>query len=234
LGVEVEIPRDVCITGGTGYIGRHLVPALVKRGHRVRVIARAESINRVPQGAVAVTGDVLNEGFLVAALRPGDTVVHLVGTPHPNPAKAAEFVRVDLASIGALVSAIRRVPIVHLVYVSVAQPAPIMRAYLEVRAEGERLIREAGVSATVLRPWYVLGPGHRWPAVLLPLYWIAERIPRFQASARRLGLVTLDQFVAALVTAVEESPAPGSFSIVDVPRMREARHDSAEPRMTTA
>ena len=225
----MTISREVCITGGTGYIGQQLVPALLVRGHRVRVVARAGSLNRVPSGATPVAADVLSEESLVAVLRPGETVVHLVGTPHPNPAKAAEFARVDLTSIRALVASIERVPIDHLVYVSVAQPAPIMRAYLEVRAEGERLIRNARIRATVLRPWYVLGPGHRWPAVLLPVYWVAERIPRFRPGAHRLGLVTIDQFVAALLNAIEAPPASATMRVVDVRQIRESRGAGRKP-----
>jgi uncharacterized protein YbjT (DUF2867 family) len=52
-----------------------------------------------------------------------------------------------------------------------------MKDYLAIRAEGEAMIRASGIPATFLRPWYVLGPGHRWPSVLTPLYWLCERIP---------------------------------------------------------
>ena len=41
------------------------------------------------------------------------------------------------------------------------------------RAEGEALLRASGIPSTILRPWYVLGPGHRWPLALLPFYWLA-------------------------------------------------------------
>src|SRR5205823_9577610 len=33
------------------------------------------------------------------------------------------------------------------------------------------------ITATIVRPWYVIGPGHRWPMLLQPLYWIAQRLP---------------------------------------------------------
>jgi uncharacterized protein YbjT (DUF2867 family) len=203
-------------------MGRRLIPALVARGHRVRALTREASRARVPPGAEAITGNALDPESISAALRPEDTLVHLVGTPHPRPAKATEFVRVDLASVRAAVQAAREVGVSHFVYVSVAQPAPVMRVFLDVRAEGERLLCEAGLTATVLRPWYVLGPGHRWPIVLVPLYAIAKMVPRFRDGAERLGLVTLQQMVTALVTAVESPPEAGRVEIRAVPAIRAA------------
>jgi hypothetical protein len=70
----------------------------------------------------------------------------------------------------------------------------------------------------VVRPWYVLGPGHRWPLALQPLYALAERIPSLRDSARRLGLVTLEQMVDTLVWAVENPPA--GTRIIDIPEIR--------------
>ena len=213
---------DVFVAGGTGYVGRHLMPALLERGHRVRALARETSLARVPAGAQAVVGDALDADSVAAALRPDDTVIHLVGTPHPSPAKAKQFEEIDLASIRATVNAARRVGIGHLVYVSVAQPAPVMRAYLWVRGLGETMIKEAGFTATILRPWYVLGPGHRWPIVLLPFYKIAECFSSTRDSAERLGLVTIDQMASALVHAVENPPDGGKIRIFDVPAIRRA------------
>ena len=74
------------------------------------------------------------------------------------------------------------------------------------------------MNATVLRPWYVLGPGHRWPYVLFPAYLICKRIPAMRDSARRLGLVTLSQMLEALVYAVE-NPSRG-VRILEVPDIR--------------
>ena len=212
--------RDVLITGGTGYIGRRLIPALLQKGHRVRVLARRGSVDRVPAGATAIIGNALDADTFSSALTARDTIVHLVGTPHPGPAKAREFQTVDLVSIRASVDAAVRASAAHLVYVSVAQPAPVMHAYLAARAAGEAAIRGAGLTATVLRPWYVLGPGHWWPIVLVPVYAVAEILPATRPGARRLGLVTLGQMVRALVAAVENPPPSGSLRIVDVPGIR--------------
>ena len=214
---------DILVTGGTGYIGQNVIPLLIARGHRVRVLARRSSLARVPSGAAAVSGDALDEESVASALRPGDTVIHLVGTPHPSPTKADQFDRVDLMSIRCTVGAAKRVGIEHLVYVSVAQPAPVMAHYLWVRSLGEAMIREAQICATILRPWYVLGPGHWWPKAILPFYKIAELFPLTRAAAQRLGLVTIEEFVKALVRAVEDPPRAGRQRLLDVPAIRQAR-----------
>jgi len=214
---------DVFVTGGTGYLGRAVIDALLHRGHAVRALARSTSLDRVPAGAAPVVGDALDATTFADALFATTTLVHLVGTPHPGPSKAAEFERVDLASIRSSVEAARRAQIAHLVYVSVAQPAPVMRAYVAARAKGEAAIVDARLTATMLRPWYVVGPGHWWPIALKPIYWLAERLPATREGAHRMGLVTLAQMVAALAQAVERPPATGTVRIIDVPGIRAVR-----------
>lgn len=56
--------------------------------------------------------------------------------------------------------------------------------------------------------------------LLLPFYWLCERLPATREGASRLGLVTLEQMVNALVAAIE-NPSQG-IRIVDVPKIRQA------------
>jgi uncharacterized protein YbjT (DUF2867 family) len=162
--------RNVFITGATGYIGRVLIPRLLERGHEVRALVRPASAQPHPPGCEAVIGNALDASTFADRVRPSDTFVQLVGVPHPSPAKAAEFQSIDLASVRASVSAAAGAGVKHFVYVSVAQPSPVMKAYQAVRAQGEKMIRDSRLDATILRPWYVLGPGHRWPYALVPMY----------------------------------------------------------------
>ncbi len=209
----------VFVTGGTGYIGSALIPALLACRYVVHALVRVGSRTKLPPAAVTVTGDALDAETFVAAVPPGATIVHLIGTPHPNPSKAAEFQRVDLGSIRAVTAAARRAHAAHLVYVSVAHPAPVMRTYIAARVEGEGLVRATGIAATLVRPWYVLGPGHRWPIVLVPLYALLRAFPPTRAGAERLGLVTREQMVAALLQAIAHPPH-GGVRIVEVPEIR--------------
>ena len=217
--------RSVFITGGTGYIGSRVIPALVARGHSVRALVRPASASRLPPGCVPVVGDALDSTSFARHIAGCDTFVQLVGTPHPGPSKAAEFERVDLASVRESVVAARSSGISHFIYLSVAQSSSVMRAYVDVRMRGEALVREWAFAdptrhVTLLRPWYVLGPGHRWPYALLPLYWVMEAIPSTREKARELGLVTIAQMVATIVNSIEATPS--SERVVNVPEIRRA------------
>lgn len=198
--------RGVFVTGGSGYVGSALLEHLLARGHRVRALVRPGSEGRLPVGCEVVVGHALDSSSFASRVAPCDAFVQLVGTPKPAPWKEDGFRAVDRASAMASIAAAKAARVPHFVYVSVAQPAPVMRAYLRVRAECEAAIREAGLVATIVRPWYVIGPGHRWPLALVPIYMLLEALPSTRASAERLGLVTLEQMVATLAWAVENPP----------------------------
>jgi uncharacterized protein YbjT (DUF2867 family) len=210
--------RRVFITGGTGYVGRPLITLLLGRGHEVRALVRAGSEKKLPPGCQPVPGDALDGNSYAGQIKPADTFVQLVGVSHPNPSKATEFRNIDLASGRGAVAAAAAAGVQHFIYVSVAQPAPMMKAYIQVRSECEAMIRQSGMNATILRPWYVLGPGHRWPYFLIPFYKLMELMPQTRAGATRLGLVTLDQMSKALLHAVE-NPSSGVRTI-EVPEIR--------------
>lgn len=213
--------HTVFMTGASGFMGRRLGAELVRRGHAVRGLVRPGSEGKLAPGVVAVIGDALDKDTYAAAIAPADTFVQLAGVSHPNPAKAGQFQSVDGQSAMNAIAAATEKAINHFVYVSVAQPAPVMDAYVAVRAQCERALQASGLNATILRPWYVLGPGRRWPLLLKPAYWIMERIPSKREQARRLGLVTIEQMIAALAEAIER-PAAG-VRILEVPDIRRSQ-----------
>lgn len=207
---------NVFLTGATGYIGRHLIPELIARGHTVRALVRPSSIAKLAQGAEPVPGDALDADSFAHQIAPSDTFVQLIGVAHPSPAKANEFRSVDLVSIRESVRAVSGSTIRHFVYLSVAMPAPAMQAYVAVRAEGERLVRDTNLAATFLRPWYVLGPGHRWPYAILPAYWIWSLFDR--DTSARLYPVKLAHVVRAMADAIEHPPE--GVRVIEAPALR--------------
>jgi len=213
------MPNFVFVTGGTGYIGSRLMPLLRKRGFEIKALVRSSSQKKLPAGVTGLIGDALKIDSYAEHVRGADTFVHLIGVPHPSPAKAKQFRDIDLVSIEVAIKAAHEAGVRHFVYLSVAHPAPVMKEFTAVRSAGEQMIRESGIPATFVRPWYVLGPGHLWPFAILPVYWILEKLPKTRESAERLGLVTINQMLSALVWSVE-NPA-NEVRIVDVPKIRE-------------
>jgi len=147
---------------------------------------------------IAVKGDALDGTTFADQVAPSDTFIQLVGVAHPSPAKAEEFRRGRPRLRPRLGAAAQAAGVKHFIYLSVAQPAPIMQTYVDVRAEGERLAASSGMRATFVRPWYVLGPGHRWPYAILPLYWLWMLAPRSRDTGRRLYPVKLRNVLRVL------------------------------------
>ena len=209
---------QVFMTGATGFVGRKLVAALLSRDHQVRALVRSRSDSRVPAGCEIVEGSPLDGATYRNQIAACDTFVHLVGVSHPSPAKAPLFRTIDLAGAKEAVKAARHAGVRHFIYVSVAHPAPVMKDYIAARSEAEAFIEASGLNATILRPWYVLGPGRRWPLLLAPIYWALGVLPQTRDSAGRLGLVTLAQMVETMALAVEHPPS--GIRVLEVPQIR--------------
>ena len=214
---------NIFIAGATGYIGRHLVPELIARGHTVRALVRASSVSKLPAGAEGVIGDALDGDSFAHHIAPSEVFIQLVGVPHPSPAKAREFREIDLVAVRESVRAVAGTPVHHFIYLSVAQPAPVMKDYIAVRAEGERLVRESGMNATFVRPFYVLGPGHWWPYAFLPLFWLF--------ADPRIYPVKLADVVRVIADAVDRG-ADG-VRVIEAPEIRAAA-SPARPAARTA
>lgn len=212
----------VYVTGGSGYIGHRLIHSLLQHDCEVTALVRKQSAAKLPEGCRTVVGSALR-GDDYRGLTEEHTLVHLVGTPHPAPWKGKQFHAVDKASFYAALEAAREADIRHFVYLSVAHPAPVMREYTAIRHGCEESLLAAGLrSVTIMKPWYVLGPGHTWPHLLRPLYSLAEKHPGTRDSALRLGLVTIQEMVESLTAAVLQPPREPR--ILDVPAIRRGLH----------
>lgn len=225
MAIGARRSRRIFLTGGTGYLGSRLIPFLAEQGHQVLALARPSSVSRLPPAARPVAGDALESRTFIDAVRGVETFIQLVGVPKPAPWKGSQFRAIDLVSGRASIEAAQRAGVEHFVYVSVAHPAPIMKDYIAVRTECENRLHASGLRTTIIRPWYILGPGHWWPLLLQPAYRLLESLPSTRTSAQRLGLVTLRQMLRALLWAVDNPP--DSVRLIEVPEIRQLGATSA-------
>jgi len=231
LVTEKEIPfhlktnemekSSIFITGGTGYLGSRLIKKLLSGNYHVIALVRKGSEHKIPKGAEVIVGNPF-DAKTFAEYVPADSVfIQLLGVPHPSPKKANLFREIDLKSLKASVDAASRAGVSNFIYISVAMmPGNFMKAYQDVRREGENYCLAKNLPCTFIRPWYVLGPGHWWPVLLLPFYGIAELIPSWRAKARTRALVRINQILRTLIKAVEQKPVAHSvFETRDIRRV---------------
>jgi uncharacterized protein YbjT (DUF2867 family) len=200
--------KNIFITGGTGYIGSRVIPLLLQKGYNVFALVRKGSEGKLPKGCNAVTGNALDGSTFADKISPCDTFIQLVGVAHPGPGKAEQFNKIDMVSVRESVKAAKDAGVKHFIYLSVAEPAPTMHEYIVVRRQGEEMITQSGMNGTFIKPWYVLGPGHWWPYLILPMYKLFQLIPWTRETAKRLYPVKLRNVLNAIVHSVE-SPAQG-------------------------
>lgn len=97
----------VLVTGGTGFIGQHLVSALVARGREVRVLDRRSPLCATP-GVEYVSGSVLNSALVDEALRDAEEVYHLAGLPGMWLPKKSDFHAVNFQGTEVVIAAARK------------------------------------------------------------------------------------------------------------------------------
>ena len=199
--------KTVFITGGSGYMGKRLIRAMLDDGrYRVRALVRKGSESKIPEGCEITFGNALDAKTYISQVPPASIFIHLVGVAHPSPKKKNEFREIDLVSIQQAVEVALTSGIAHFVYLSVAQyPTKIMKEYQEVRAEGEKLLRSSGMRSSFVRPWYVIGPGHYWPLALKPFYAIAKLFPGSRQAANKLDTVTIQEMLNCLMHVIQRT-----------------------------
>ena len=221
------------VTGATGFVGTHLMPTLVERGHEVRALVRPDrdASGLEALGARVDRGNVTDPVALKAAARGVEAIVHLAVPPRMSTLRQHRAVSVGGAEnvlVAARAAGVDR--IVHCSTVGVygrlrSLPAdettPIRpeTAYQIAKAEAERLIQRHvqrhAAPVVVLRPTMIYGPGD---LASLKLYRtiLSGRLFSIGRASQPWHGVYIDDFVGAILLALTARDAVGeSFVIAD-------------------
>ena len=176
----------ILVLGGSGFIGRHLVAELVRRGKKVTVPSRrrerAKHLILLPTVEVVET-DIFDRGVLDALVRRHDAVINLVGVLH-----GPDFDKPHVELPASLVQACRASGVKRLIHMSALGAAPdAPSAYQRSKGKGEQTVMQAAdLDVTVFRPSVVFGPEDRFLnlfarlARLLPVLAVPSPEARFQ------------------------------------------------------
>jgi nucleoside-diphosphate-sugar epimerase len=214
------------VTGASGFVGSHLVDALVARGDAVTALVRPSSsrrwLDRHPVRIVA--GSLDDPAFLESAVRGQDAVFHIAGVI--TALTPAGYFRVNVGGTRRVVEACKRAApgLRRLLYVSSlaatgpavdgpavdeTTPCRPVSPYGASKLGGERVVMAAArdLPVTAVRPPVVVGPRDH---ALLPFFRVVKRGIRFALGGRKhLSLVYVSDLVAGILRAADAPRAAG-------------------------
>ena len=197
---------NICVIGGSGFVGRHLCQQLAAQGYRVRVPTRdrerAKALILLPTVDVVVA-DVQDPATLAALVQGCDAVINLVGVLHDSSGKRG-FEAAHVALARKVVAACRANKVRRLLQMSaLAAATDAPSAYLRSKGHAEMIVRESGLDFTIFRPSVIFGPDDSFLnmfarlARALPVIALASPGARFQP-------VYVDDVAAAFVRALPD------------------------------
>jgi NADH dehydrogenase len=152
----------VCVLGGTGFVGRHLIARLAQDGHEIKVLTRRRERHRdllVLPTVTVVEADVRDEPTLAREFHGMDTIINLVGILNESARTKFRDVHVELPR--RIIAACRKSGVKRVLHMSAlnADAGRGSSVYLRSKGEGENAMHaESGIAVTTFRPSVIFGP----------------------------------------------------------------------------
>ncbi len=215
----MEAPKSsaklVTVFGGSGFIGRYVVQALARRGHRIRVAVRRPDLagHLQPLGMVgqikAIQANLRYRWSVDRAVEGVDAVVNLVGILAESGRQTFDAVQAfGPRAIGEAARAQRISNVVHVSAIGADQPSTA--GYLRSKAEGEAGIRETLPQAVIMRPSIVFGPEDEFFNRFAAMARFSPMLPLIGGGKTRFQPVFAGDVGEAIARAVDGGARPGA------------------------
>lgn len=217
----------VTIFGGSGFLGRHLVRALCKRGYRIRVAVRRPELagHLQPLGRVgqihAVPANLRYGKSVEAAARDADIVINLVGILYESGRQRFDAVQAFGAEAVALAAAAFGARLIHVSAIGADENSP--SRYARSKGVGEKLVLAARPSATILRPSILFGPEDDFFNKFAAMARISPALPLIGGGATRFQPVFAGDVAGAALAAIDRQEAGGKIYELGGPEIRSFR-----------
>ena len=196
----------LAITGGTGFVGSHLINAALAAGHRVSALTRRPQRPRA--GISWVPGDLGDRAALGQLVDGADAVIHVAGLLSAK--DVAAFDEANVAGTRAMLAAAGAAGIGRFVFVSsLAAREPALSMYGASKARAEAVVEQSGLDWSIVRPPAVYGPGDR---ETLELFKMARLGVMLMPPEGRLSLIHAHDLVRLLL-ALAGPAAPSRLTI---------------------
>ncbi|MDO1529002.1 complex I NDUFA9 subunit family protein [Fulvimonas sp. R45] len=199
--------RRLVVLGGTGFVGRHLLPRLSADGHRVLVLSRNRERHRalgVLPGVHVRSADVYDDAALRTALGGADAAINLVGILNPSGPHSFRRAHVDLAR--RLIAACVDTGVPRLHQMSALKAGQGLSNYLKTRGEAEALVKGSRLAWTIYQPSVIFGEGDGLVNRFATLLRRLPVLPLARARAR-LAPTWAGDVAAAIARCVREEHA---------------------------
>ena len=209
-----NLDRLITVFGGSGFLGRHVVRALAKKGYRIRVAVRRPDLagHLQPLGRVgqihAVQANLRYPASIASAVRDADVVINLVGILFERGRQQFDTVQAMGAEAVALAASAHGAKLVHVSAIGADEHST--SSYARAKAKGEKLVLAAVPGATILRPSVVFGPEDNFFNLFASLSRFAPVLPLIGGGTTRLQPVYVGDVADAVVAAVEGQTKPGA------------------------
>lgn len=216
--------KSICVLGGTGFVGRHIVRLLCAQGIAVRVPTRSADKARQFLSSFpveSVSADVHDVAQLAKLFDGADAVINLVGILHEQRGQTFQLAHVELAR--KVVEAAKAAGIGRLLHMSALNAAPDgPSAYLRSKGEAERLVLASGLQATVFRPSVIFGAGDSFLNLFAKLAKFAPIMPLACADAK-FQPVWVEDVAQAYVHSLDDADSIGQRYDLCGPRVYRLR-----------